>query len=101
MSVLEIQNLKYVYSVGTPYQFTALNDVSLKVEKGEMLAVIGHTGSGKSTLIQHFNGLFEPTEGKVFVDRISPLRKQLIKSKLRALLQGRFRCGYKTKLAAR
>ena len=67
MSVLEIQNLKYVYSVGTPYQFTALNDVSLKVEKGEMLAVIGHTGSGKSTLIQHFNGLFEPTEGKVFV----------------------------------
>jgi len=68
MSILKTDNLTYKYSVGTPFEVTALDSVSLEVEKGELVAVIGHTGSGKSTLIQHFNGLLKPTEGSVLVD---------------------------------
>jgi energy-coupling factor transport system ATP-binding protein len=68
MSILKTDNLTYKYSVGTPFEVTALDSVNLEVEKGELVAVIGHTGSGKSTLIQHFNGLLKPTEGSVLVD---------------------------------
>ncbi|MBR6478930.1 MAG: energy-coupling factor transporter ATPase [Clostridia bacterium] len=68
MSILKTDNLTYKYSVGTPFEVTALKDINLEIEKGELVAVIGHTGSGKSTLIQHFNGLLKPTEGKIFVD---------------------------------
>lgn len=68
MSILKTDNLTYRYSVGTPFEVTALDNVSLEIERGELVAVIGHTGSGKSTLIQHFNGLLKPTEGKVYVD---------------------------------
>ncbi len=68
MSVLEIKNLSYKYSVGTPFQVTAIENINFSVEKGEMLAIIGHTGSGKSTLIQHFNALLKPTEGQIFLD---------------------------------
>ena len=68
MSVLKTENLTYMYSEGTPFQIVAIKDVNLSVEAGELVAVIGHTGSGKSTLIQHFNGLLKPSSGKVYVD---------------------------------
>ena len=57
MAILETQGLTYVYSEGSPFQKTAVDHVDLKIEEGEMVGVMGHTGSGKSTLIQHFNGL--------------------------------------------
>ena len=66
--VLEIKNLTYKYSVGTPFEMTALDGVSFAVEKGDFVAVIGHTGSGKSTLIQHFNALLEPFDGQVLIN---------------------------------
>ena len=68
MSILEIKNLSYKYGVGTPFEIAALDNINLNVEKGEMLAIIGHTGSGKSTLIQHFNSLLKPSEGKILLD---------------------------------
>ena len=68
MSFLSVENLTYVYSPGTPYAKTAVTDINLSFEKGEMIGVIGHTGSGKSTLIQHLNGLLRPTAGRVMLD---------------------------------
>jgi energy-coupling factor transport system ATP-binding protein len=60
---IKIDNVSYTYMKKTPYERTALNEVSLTIEKGEYVAVIGHTGSGKSTLMQHFNGLLNPDSG--------------------------------------
>lgn len=68
MPILETQELTYVYSPGTPFEKTAVDHVNISIEKGEMIGVMGHTGSGKSTLIQHFNGLLRPTSGKVLLD---------------------------------
>ena len=68
MSILEIKNLSYKYGVGTPFEIDALDNISFSVEKGEMVAIIGHTGSGKSTLIQHFNALLKASEGQVLLD---------------------------------
>ncbi len=68
MSVIRTEELCYVYSPGTPFQKTAVDHVSLEIEKGEFVGVIGHTGSGKSTLIQHFNGLLKPTAGKIYLN---------------------------------
>ena len=68
MAILETQGLTYTYSQGTPFEKTAVDHVDLKIEEGEMVGVMGHTGSGKSTLIQHFNGLLRPTSGKVLLD---------------------------------
>ena len=68
MAILETQELTYTYSQGSPFEKTAVDHVSLKIEQGEMIGVMGHTGSGKSTLIQHFNGLLKPTSGKVLLD---------------------------------
>ncbi len=67
MSVLEVCDLSHVYSKGTPFEQKALDHVNLSVKRGEFLAIIGHTGSGKSTLIQHLNGLLRPTEGDVLL----------------------------------
>ncbi len=67
MSILEIKNLSYKYGVGTPFEIAALDNINFTVEKGEMLAIIGHTGSGKSTLIQHFNALLKPSAGKILL----------------------------------
>ncbi len=67
MNAIETQELTYTYSKGTPFEKTAVDRVSLAIEKGTYVGVIGHTGSGKSTLIQHFNGLLQPTSGKVLV----------------------------------
>lgn len=63
--VLELQNVSHIYSPGTPFEHVALDHVSLSVNAGEFVGLIGHTGSGKSTLIQHMNGLLKPTEGSV------------------------------------
>lgn len=65
--ILEIQNLTHIYSVGTPFQHIALDHISFAVEPGEFIGIIGHTGSGKSTLMQHMNGLLKPTEGKILL----------------------------------
>ena len=65
---IKINNLTYVYMPKTPFEKKALDNVSLEIEDGEFLAVIGHTGSGKSTLIQHLNGLLKPASGKIYVD---------------------------------
>ncbi len=68
MSVIKCENLTYVYGEGTPFRKVAVDNVSLEIEEGELVGVIGHTGSGKSTLIQHFNGLLKPTSGSVCID---------------------------------
>ena len=68
MPVLETQNLTFVYSPGTPFEKTAMADVSLSIEEGDFIGVIGHTGSGKSTLVQHLNGLLKPTSGRVLLE---------------------------------
>lgn len=68
MSVLEVRDLTYTYSPKTPFEKTALDNVSLSVENGELIGIIGHTGSGKSTLVQHLNGLLRPTSGQVLLD---------------------------------
>ena len=66
--VLELKNLSYVYGTGTPFEKTAVNNLSLSIEKGEFIGIMGHTGSGKSTLVQMLNGLMKPTSGQVFLD---------------------------------
>ena len=68
MAILETKDLTYRYSPGTPFEKTAIEGVSIQVEKGEFLGVIGHTGIGKSTLIQTLNGLLRPTSGQVLLD---------------------------------
>jgi energy-coupling factor transport system ATP-binding protein len=68
LAILKTEDLTYTYSQGTPFEKTAINKVNLEIEEGELVGVMGHTGSGKSTLIQHFNGLLEPTSGKVYLD---------------------------------
>ena len=65
--ILEVRNLTHIYSVGTPFEHTALKNVSFSVMPGEFIGVIGHTGSGKSTLMQHMNGLLKPTEGTILL----------------------------------
>ena len=66
--ILEIKNLNHIYSAGTPFEHVALHDVSFAVERGEFIGIIGHTGSGKSTLMQHLNGLLKPTSGQILLD---------------------------------
>ena len=65
--ILQIQHLTHTYGIGTPFQRSAVEDMSFDVYEGEFLGVIGHTGSGKSTLIQHLNGLLKPTEGQILL----------------------------------
>lgn len=67
MPILVAENLTFRYSVGTPFETAAISGIDFSAEKGEVIGIIGHTGSGKSTLIQHFNGLIEPSEGKMTV----------------------------------
>ena len=66
--ILQVQNLTHTYSAGTPFEHKALDNMSFSVERGEFIGIIGHTGSGKSTLMQHLNGLLKPTSGKVLLD---------------------------------
>ena len=67
MTAIRTEHLTHTYSQGTPFEKVAVEDVSISIEEGEYVGVIGHTGSGKSTLIQHFNGLLAPTSGKVYI----------------------------------
>ena len=67
---IRLDNVSYTYMKKTPYERTALKEVTLTIEKGEYIAVIGHTGSGKSTMMQHLNGLLSPDAGKVYVDDV-------------------------------
>ena len=67
-TILEVKNLTHTYSAGTPFEHRALDHVSFTVEPGEFIGIIGHTGSGKSTLMQHLNGLLRPTEGQILLD---------------------------------
>lgn len=68
MIAIKTEELTYTYSTGTPFEKTAVDHISLEIEQGEFVGVIGHTGSGKSTLIQHFNGLLRPTSGRVLIN---------------------------------
>ena len=68
MPILEVKDLSHIYSVGTPFQHAAIEHMNFSVERGEFVGIIGHTGSGKSTLMQHLNGLLKPTSGQVLFD---------------------------------
>lgn len=68
MSVIRTENLTHIYNKGTPFQMAAIDNVNIEIEKGELVGIIGHTGSGKSTLIQHLNGLLKPESGKIYLD---------------------------------
>lgn len=68
MSDIKVSGLRHVYSAGTPFEKIAIDDVNIEIPHGQFVGLIGHTGSGKSTFIQHLNGLLKPTSGKVFVD---------------------------------
>ena len=68
LAIIKTQDLTYIYGEGTPFRKVAVDNVDLEIEQGEMVGIIGHTGSGKSTLIQHFNGLMKPTKGEVYID---------------------------------
>ena len=85
--ILQVNNLQHIYSAGTPFEHVALSDVSFSVERGEFIGVIGHTGSGKSTLVQHLNGLLKPTAGQILLDG------QDIWSNKKLTRQSRFRVG--------
>ena len=85
--ILEVSNLNYIYSVGTPFEHKALDNISFSVERGEFIGIIGHTGSGKSTLMQQLNGLLKPTSGQVLLDG------EHIWSDKKLTRQARFRVG--------
>lgn len=68
--ILSVENISHIYSAGTPFERAAIKNLSLSIREGEFVGLIGHTGSGKSTLVQHFNGLLKPTSGRVLVDGI-------------------------------
>ena len=85
--ILEVKNLTYIYSAGTPFEHKALDNISFSVERGEFIGIIGHTGSGKSTLMQQLNGLLKPTSGMVLLDG------QDIWSDKKLTRQARFRVG--------
>lgn len=73
---IEVKNISHIYMENTPYEKKALNNISLTINEGEFVAIAGHTGSGKSTLMQHFNGLLNPTRGEVFIDGIDINKKK-------------------------
>ena len=85
--ILEVKNLNYIYSAGTPFEHKALDNISFSVERGEFIGIIGHTGSGKSTLMQQLNGLLKPTSGQVLFDGVD------IWSDKKLTRQARFRVG--------
>ena len=85
--ILEVKNLTHTYSAGTPFEHKALDNMSFSVVRGEFIGIIGHTGSGKSTLMQHLNGLLKPTSGQVLLDGVD------IHSDKKFTRQARFRVG--------
>ena len=85
--ILQVKDLSYIYSIGTPFEHKALDQVSFSLNRGEFVGIIGHTGSGKSTLMQQLNGLLKPTSGQVILDG------QDIWSDKKLTRQARFRVG--------
>ena len=85
--ILEVKNLTHTYSAGTPFEHKAIDNMNFSVERGEFIGIIGHTGSGKSTLMQHLNGLLKPTSGAVLLDGVD------IHSDKKFTRQARFRVG--------
>ncbi|MDY3815791.1 MAG: ATP-binding cassette domain-containing protein, partial [Candidatus Limiplasma sp.] len=73
---IQIEHLTHTYMPDSPFTTVALKDVNLTIEDGEFIGLLGHTGSGKTTLVQHLNGLIRPTEGKVIVDGLDISDKQ-------------------------
>ena len=80
---INFKNVSFVYGEKTPFEKLALDNIDLTIKKGEFVGIIGHTGSGKSTLIQHFNGILKPTSGDVFIGDMNTKDKELAKSGLR------------------
>ena len=85
--ILQVKNLTHTYSAGTPFEHKAIDNMNFSVERGEFIGIIGHTGSGKSTLMQHLNGLLKPTSGQVLLDGVD------IHSDKKFTRQARFRVG--------
>jgi energy-coupling factor transport system ATP-binding protein len=73
--IMKINNLNYIYNPGTPFEKKALDNINIEINEGEFIGLIGHTGSGKSTLVQHLNGLMKPTSGSIIVDGINITEK--------------------------
>ena len=80
---INFKNVSFIYGEKTPFEKLALDNIDLTIKKGEFVGIIGHTGSGKSTLIQHFNGILKPTSGDVFIGDMNTKDKTLAKSGLR------------------
>jgi len=74
---IRIEQVSYTYNIGMPTEKQALKNISLDIEKGEFLGLIGHTGSGKSTLVQHLNGLIKPSSGKIYIDDVDIHSKEI------------------------
>ncbi len=87
MPILSMKGVTHLYNKGTPSQSKAIDNINLDIEEGELVGIIGHTGSGKSTLVQHFNGILKPESGKIFVDG-----KDIWSSK-KATREARFKVG--------
>ncbi len=81
--IIQLKNVSYVYNPGTPFEKSALEDISLDIAEGDFIGLIGHTGSGKSTLVQHLNGLIKPTSGEIIVDGQSLSDKETKMKKIR------------------
>ena len=88
---IHIENMCFTYSVGMPFETEVLKDINLEIDKGEFIGLIGHTGCGKTTLIQHFNGLLNPTSGKIYVEGVDLNKKgvnlKLIRQKIGLVFQ--------------
>lgn len=82
--IMKIENLNYIYNENTPFEKKALDNINLEIDQGEFIGLIGHTGSGKSTLVQHLNGLVKPTSGRIIIDGIDITEK---KSNLKEIRQ--------------
>lgn len=80
---IKLDNTSYIYNKGNKFEKRALDQINLEINQGEFIGLIGHTGSGKSTLVQHLNGLMLPTEGKVFIDGKNSSDKKVSKTEIR------------------
>ena len=91
MSILEVKKLTHTYDGNTPFMHDAVKNVSFTIEKGEIIGIIGHTGSGKSTLVQHLNGLLKATDGEVLLNGVNiwdnPKKMREIRSKIGLVFQ--------------
>lgn len=80
---IKVENLTHIYMPGTPFEMTALDNISLELEEGKFYAIIGHTGSGKSTFIQHLNGLLKPSSGRIVIGDVDITDKKTVMSEVR------------------